>query len=201
MKWFLLKTATRAPRDSSASRGFTLIELLVSVGLFTVVMTISVGTLLALINANQKAQSLKSVINNLNFGLDSMLRTIRTGRTYNCMTSPSIPSVLPGGVADCANGKSGLVLTDDHGNRLAYRYDNASKRISRRDMVSGSAWIALTAPEVVIDDMLFYVTGTGVGDTLQPTVTMSIRGHMGLKESTDSSFNIETSVTQRVLDE
>lgn len=201
MKWFLPKTAMRAPRDFSTGHGFTLIELLVSVGLFTVVMTISVGTLLALINANQKAQSLKSVVNNLNFGLDSMLRTIRTGRVYNCMTGQSILDTLPSGVANCANGKSGLVLTDDHGNRLAYKYDNVSKRIYRRDIASGTTWIALTAPEVVIEDMLFYVTGTGVGDTLQPTVTVNIRGHMGLKESTDSSFNIETSVTQRVLDE
>ena len=168
-----------------------------SVALFTVVVTISVGTLLALINANQKAQSLKSVINNLNFALESMSRTIRTGRLYHC--TGSIPSTLPAGVADCANGNVGLVLTDDRGVRLAYGYDGTTS--IWRSIGDGSSWIALTAPDVFIKDMLFYVTGTGVGDAFQPTVTISIRGHVGPKESTDSSFNIETSVVQRVLDE
>jgi hypothetical protein len=177
--------------------------LLVSVGLFTVVMTVSVGTLLALVNANQKALSLKSVINNLSFGLDSMQRTIRTGRLYNCT------NIIPSGtlsltdVADCPNGASGLVLTDDHGRRLAYIYDSGQKRILRRDTASAGNWIALTAPEVVIDDMLFYVTGTAPlpGDMVQPTITISIRGHSGVKAETDSAFNIQTTVTQRVLDQ
>lgn len=181
--------------------GFSLIELLVSVALFTVVMTVSVGTLLALINANQKAQNLKSVINNLNFSLDGMTRTIRTGKAYNCMSGASIPGTLPLTTGDCTNGATGLVLTDDHNNRLAYYYDSSTKRIYRRDVNSGSTWIALTAPEVMINDMLFYVAGTTVGDTAQPTVTVSIRGQAGPKASTDSLFNIETTVTQRVLDE
>lgn len=181
--------------------GFSLIEMLVSVALFTVVMTASIGTLLALIDANQKAQGLKSVINNLNFGLDSMARTIRTGKVYNCMNGASIPSTLPLTTADCPGGATGLVLTDDHNNRLAYYYDGATKQVYRRDINSGSTWIALTAPEVEIEDMLFYTTGTTLGDTAQPTVTISIRGHAGAKVSTASLFNIQTTVTQRVLDQ
>ena len=178
--------------------GFSLIELLVSVALFTVVMTASIGTLLALINANQKAQSLKAVINNLEFSLDSMSRTIRTGRLYYC--TDSVPGTLPGtDTLDCPDGARGIVLTDDHGNRLAYRLGGAT--IERRDSNSGATWIALSAPEVVIEDMRFYVTGSALGDTAQPTATISIRGHAGSKVSTDSSFNVETTVTQRVLDQ
>lgn len=180
------------------SHGFSLVELLVSVALFTIVMTVSVGTLLVLINANQKAQSLTSVINNLNFGLESMSRSIRTGLLYNCTNS--IPSTLPLGVANCPSGGAGLVLTNDTGGRLAYRYNSTRKNIERR-IGNGSLWIALTAPEVVIDDVLFYVTGTVAGDTIQPTVTISIRGHAGTKTSTDSSFNVQTTLTQRLLDQ
>ena len=176
-------------------QGFSLIELLVSVALFTVVMTVSVGTLLALVNANQKAQSMKSVVNNLNFALDSMSRTIRTGRTYHC--TDTISGTLPMTTADCAGGAKGLVLTDDHGNRLAYRYINAG--IERNNGTGG--WVELTAPEVVIDDMRFYVTGSTAGDGMQPMVTLSIRGHAGTKDATQSAFNVETTVTQRVLDQ
>jgi prepilin-type N-terminal cleavage/methylation domain-containing protein len=179
--------------------GFSLIELMVSVGLFTVVMVASVGTLLSLINANQKAQSLKSVINNLEFSIDSMSRTIRTGRLYYC--TDSVPSTLPDTTLDCQNGATSIVLTDDHGHRLAYRFANG--RIERRDVNSGAEWIALSAQEVVIENMRFYVTGSTSGDTdtVQPTVTISIRGHVGAKPTTDSSFNVETTVTQRVLDQ
>jgi prepilin-type N-terminal cleavage/methylation domain-containing protein len=193
-------THTFHTHQQKVSRGFSLVELLVSVALFTIVMTVSIGTLLALVNANQKAQSLKSVINNLNFGLDSMTRSIRTGRSYNCMNGGSIPSTLPAGVASCPNGDTGLVLTDDQGVRTAYRYNGTS--IERR-IGDGSPWVALTAPEVIIDNagMLFYVTGTDPADTIQPTVTISIRGHVGPKVATESRFNIQTTVTQRLLDE
>src|SRR3989338_987870 len=65
-------------------RGFTLIEMLVSVAIFSVVMLIALGSLLAMSESDRKAQTLKSVINNLNFSLDSMSRTIRTGTMYHC---------------------------------------------------------------------------------------------------------------------
>ena len=179
-----------------------MIELLVSVALFTVVMTVSVGTLLALVNANQKAQSMKSVTNNFNFALDSMSRAIRTGRSYLCSTSIPLLS-LPDGTMDCSNGERGLVLTDDHGQRLAYRFFATGQRIERRIGDSGS-WEALTAPEVKVVGMRFYVTGSDpgdTGDTVQPTVTISIRGYVGAKESTDSVFKIQTTLTQWLLDQ
>lgn len=188
-----MKRNARNPHSSQ--RGFTLIELMVSVALFTVVMTVSVGTLLALVAANQKAQSMKSVVNNLNFALDSISRTIRTGHSYYC--DNNVPSTLPLTTADCANGARILVLTDDHGKRLAYRKSGTA--LERK--VGTDGWVALTAPEVVIDSMLFYVTGSTAGDGVQPTATLSIRGHAGTKETTDSAFNVETTVTQRVLDE
>lgn len=194
MKWNAYKTSAQR------NEGFSLIELLVSVALFTVVMTVSVGTLLALVSANQKAQSLKSVTNNLNFALESMSRTIRTGRLYYCANGSSIPDRLPTTGAltrDCATGESGIVLTDDQGARLAYRRNGA--RIERK--IGNNPWIPLTADEVVIEGMRFYVTGTRVGDLVQPTATISIRGQAGPKVTTESAFNIQTTVTQRVLDE
>ena len=43
-------------------KGFTLIELMVSITIFSIVMLISVGALLSIIDANRKDQSLKSVM-------------------------------------------------------------------------------------------------------------------------------------------
>ena len=67
-----------------SDKGFTLVEMIVAVALFAVVMLISVGTLLALVGANRKAQALQSVINNLNITLDGMVRAIRMGGNFHC---------------------------------------------------------------------------------------------------------------------
>ena len=64
------------------NKGFTLIEMMVAVSLFTVVMLVSVGSLLALIDASKRAQGIQSVMNNLNVALDGMVRALRMGQKY-----------------------------------------------------------------------------------------------------------------------
>ena len=171
---------------------------MVSVALFAVVMTLSVGTLLTLIDANRKAQSLKSVINNLNFGVDSITRNLRTGHTFYCDDDVS---EMPEGTQECPDGASGITFTADTGALVGYQYTESA--IERRIVDGGddSGWISLTAPEVVIDDMLFYVTGASEDDNVQPTVTLSVRGTAGVNTDVDSSFNVQTTVAQRILTE
>lgn len=175
-------------------RGFTLIEVLVSVALFAIVMMVSVGTMLTLVDANRKSQSLKSVVNNLNFSVDSMARTIRTGYQYHCGESGSISDPQ-----NCQNGDTYIALIDDRGDTVEYRYDAVDQKIERR--VEGGSWLAFTAPEVQVEDMLVYVTGADTGDNVQPTVTISVRGRAGVKDTVASTFNVQTTVTQRTLNE
>jgi len=72
--------------------GFTLIEMIVSLGLFSIVITISVGALLVLIATNEQLQAEQSVMTNLSFALDSMTREIRTGTNYYCASRPNYSS-------------------------------------------------------------------------------------------------------------
>ncbi|MCK5591605.1 MAG: type II secretion system protein, partial [Candidatus Pacebacteria bacterium] len=46
--------------------GFTLVEMMVSLGMFTIVLSISVGALLSMVSSNRKTQSLRGAMDNLN---------------------------------------------------------------------------------------------------------------------------------------
>jgi prepilin-type N-terminal cleavage/methylation domain-containing protein len=192
-------------------RGFTLIELMVSVAIFSVVMVISMGALLAMSNADRKAETVNSVISNLNFAVESMTRNVRTGYNYNC----GGPSSL-----DCASGGTSFYFTDQDGSTVVYDFNTTASGCGqpanaatigciRRSTNGGSSYLPITAPEVKITAMKFYLRGSDLGpsDTNQPNVVISIVGYVQLSTSTvvatasqKSEFKIQTSVTQRLYD-
>ena len=185
-------------KNNIGQSGFSLVEILVSLGLFTMVVTISVGALLALIDANSKAQTLKTSMDNLSFAVDAISRKIRTGDQYFCDSALSDSGSLPSGVQDCATG-DGLVYTDGQtGDRVAYRLNNSTDQIERR--IESGSWVPLTADEITINTLTFVVDGTTVGDENQPTVGIWIEGETGSFDDTRSEFELQTTVTQRILD-
>jgi prepilin-type N-terminal cleavage/methylation domain-containing protein len=182
-----------------ASSGFTLVEMIVAVGLFAVVMMIAVGALLSLVVANRKAQALQSVMNNLNVTLDDMARSVRMGSVYNCNGSPPYNTTL-----DCPNGDI-LFAFKPYGKGTGdpswiYKWDLASKSIMRSED-GGSTFVELTAHEVTIDSLQFFVVGSTRGDSLQPKVVIIAKGTAGSNSTkTVSTFHIQVTAVQRLLD-
>lgn len=188
----------------SDSRGFTLVELIVSVGLFAIVMLVSVGALLALTGANRKAQALQSVMNNLNIALDGMVRSIRMGSNYHCGAGAFIGS---GNLDDCPNGNTVFVFKPFDGtpNQWGYLFDTDGSYCGQnricKTVDGGTQYVALTSPEVTIDSMKFYVLGTTPGDTTQPKVVITVRGTAGAANmKTTTTFSIQATAVQRLLD-
>ena len=64
--------------------GFTLIEMMISLGIFAIVLSVSVGALLSMVSSNRKTQSLRSAMDNLNLAMEEMSRNIIQGRKYHC---------------------------------------------------------------------------------------------------------------------
>ena len=184
-------------------RGFTLIELLVSVAIFSVVVMIALGALLAMSEADRKAQALKTVVNNLNFSLESMSRTIRTSVNYQCNITGQ----------DCASGGASIRVLDPAGRTVDYWFNNAQANLCNQSpaavgcilrSINGSSWAPLTAPEVVISSAKFFVLGSArysTGDRTQPRVVMLMSGYVQFTETQTTPFNIQTTVTQRVYDQ
>jgi len=186
--------------------GFSLIEMLVSIALFAIVVTISVGTLLVLVDANAKSQSIQIAINNLSFAVDVMTRQLRTGTDFYCdnnQTSITSGSSLKSGTNDCSNGGEAIAFTDTRtGERISFAlaYPNGTTIQRRIDGMSSNAWLDMTGSNITITNLDFVVTGTDPSDDVQPTVTIFIEATVGDATGLGSQFEIQTSVTQRKLD-
>jgi len=176
-------------------KGFTLIELMVSISIFVVVMTISMGSIVGVFDANRKSRSLKTVLNNLNIAVESMSKEMRFGTNYHCegpATAPNAPLTTP---QNCTFGGDLLSFLSSDDVQITYKINGST--IEKQ--VGAGEFIALTAPEIIIDNLTFYAFGTTVGDTLQPKVIIKIDGHSGTTKGR-SDFTLQTLVSQRALD-
>ena len=180
--------------SSDKNRGFTLIELIVSIAVFSMVMLASMGAVLTVLNANRKSEALRAVMDNLSFTLDTMTRSVRFGSSYHCTASGNLSSPN-----DCPAGDSNLTVLDSDGNQVTFYL--SSGQIMR--IVNNGTAFALTSPDVNIQAMTFWVLGSATysqGDLLQPRVIVLIKGYVAGANMTDSSFILETTISQRKLD-
>ncbi len=138
-----------------------------------------------------------------------MSRSIRTGQVYHCdIGQGSVSSTR-----DCAAtaASSFAFRPADSGNTVVYRLESSdatlcgqpSNRVGCivRSTDGGANYASITSPEVYIDTLSFYVTGSTVGDGIQPKVTILISGVVTVTATQNSTFNLQTSVTQRIYDQ
>ena len=174
-------------------KGFTLIEIMVSLSVFIIIMTVSLGSILSILNSNEKSQTKKTAMDNLNFALESMSRTIRFGTNFYCGTTASNPPPAN----DCAAGATSFSVRDSNGALVVYSLSGGQIMKS----VNGAVANAVTSNEINITRLTFYVFGSsGWPEIHQPRVIMSLSGIVGARVATQSSFNLETTVSQRKLD-
>lgn len=186
--------------ECNSRRGFTLIELMVSVAIFSIVLMMALGTVLTIMDANRKARTLTEVMNNLNFSLESMTRSLKTGVEPELDTNSNPPILRV--VA--------IILEEDvAGDRfrreeIEYQLRDATDGrgyIGRR--VDGGEWIPITSDQV--DITRFNVTVAGTADCVppagchQPRTQISMEGDVRVNDKISSSFSLQTTVSQRKL--
>lgn len=192
------------------NHGFTLVEMLVAITVFAVVTLIATGSVLKISDAYRRAQALEGVMNNLNFALETMTREVRTGSNYRCENldlSITFFSDIP---RNCVQGDGDAV-----GNTLVFQPSNDTEEVAYqfiepsdsigyiqycRQNAPSVECTRLTAPNVDIEYMKLFVDGTQPGEGRQPTVVMSLKGAVTLGGQKSSTFNLQTTMVQRVLD-
>lgn len=187
-------------------KGFTLIELMVSISVFIVIMVISMGSVLSVIDANRKSQSLRSVMDNLNLSLESMTRSIRFGTSYHCDAFADVNVLNTNGFLyprDCSGGASSIAFVSQVGTQVIYKLVDG--RIIRK--VGSGPDYYMTGSDVTITNLTFIVLGSryynnGATTEEQPKVIIIIGGYVGNNNKPDSrsAFSIQTTVSQRLFD-
>lgn len=186
--------------------------MLVSVAIFTIVMTMALGALLALSVADRKAETLKSGVDNLTFALDSMSRAIRTGSTYDCGNKLSTAPT------DCASGANYFTFLSSNGVQTYYQLDVAQDGTSlcgqttlpygciERKIGASGTWVPITSPDIVVQNtgFLFHAVGTLPGatpDTKQPMVAITVNASLPVNQTQNTLVHMQTTVTQRIYDQ
>jgi prepilin-type N-terminal cleavage/methylation domain-containing protein len=161
--------------------GFTLIELMVAMSIFSIVMVMSMTSVFTIISVNRKAQSLSSIIDNLNFAVESMTRTIKTNTEY-------------------AIGTDTVSVENDDGQTLRYSRIVDADGKGRIMLQRGTAAaIPITAPEVDIDTFrTVQLYNDGATDCEQPMLAIVIRGTAVVGEE-ETDFSLQTVISQRDL--
>lgn len=173
--------------------GFTLIEMMVAVAIFSMVMVVSSGAIFGIVRANQKASTLLSVLDNINFALESMSRNIRFGYDYHCTDLGDLASPR-----DCpypAGGETFAYYDPIEGETILYRLSGGA--IER--LAEGGDYIPITAPGAVITRLSFFVEGAENQSVTQPKVKILLEGYAGERPDTRSSFSVQTTVSQRLI--
>jgi prepilin-type N-terminal cleavage/methylation domain-containing protein len=203
--------------------GFTLIELLVSVTLFTVVMLVSVAAILSIIGGNKKAQAINSVVNNLNFAIESMVRDMKTGFIYKC---PDNNGDYPGEGWPITQTTTNLCPSPNTAVRTVAFFSTLSGKpeaveyhfepgggaqsygvIQKKTYVNGATRVEdLTSPDVDIKEVRFYVNSPlpasqqlDVTKKSQPSIFMIMSGIARTSENETTRFGLQTFVSQRIL--
>jgi len=207
-------------QNSRISGGFTLIEMIVSIGIFAIVMTLSLGALLIMNDALRKTRLMKNAIENAHVSIELMSKKIRVGANYHCGDPMTITEPRNCPYTGNTNGGDSYLAFVDEGDIVEYQWNKANpaqgkptgtietRRCTSKPTSScngnSQPWKVITTPDIDITGLKFYVENAE--DTTppytQPLVTISINGRASLpgKSTLDTNFHIQTTVSQRIID-
>ncbi len=192
-----------------AQAGFTLIEMMVATSIFIIIMIMAMGALLVSSDAAKQAQGLREAMDNVNFAMDSMSRSLRIGTHYYCITSGSVNLSIPGFPLtgnDCSlnGGSPGTAVafvpassTDiPPGNAVAYVKQDRGNGTSSLQRCISTGCVDIVAPNVDIQTLEFFVKGSNPNDSIQPSVYILMQGTVMVK-NIPTSFALQTLASQR----
>ncbi len=180
--------------------GFTLVELMVATTIFVVIIISSIGSLLVLLGASKESRGLRFAMDNVNFAMESMTRSIRMGINYYCGITSDTDATN-----DCPTDNGGTAISfipeaNTTKPRLTYKLKsrdegdpNSTRTIERCE---GGNCVEIVSSDINIETFRVYVTGSDPLDEIQAKVYILLKGKIKVK-SNDVPFMIQTLASQR----
>jgi prepilin-type N-terminal cleavage/methylation domain-containing protein len=166
------------PFKNKYSHGFTLMEVMVSVSIFSIIITIGIGSLLTINTTVQQTRADRQAMDSLSYVLDTMTRQIRTGMDYE-----------GGGSSISFKRQDGDVSSGGSGEEIIFFEQDNQIFMS----IAGNSF-DITPVNVIMNNLDFEI----INDTGMPYVTirMSATVQSGKR---DSALAIQTGVSQRTF--
>lgn len=163
-------------KNNNKESGLTMIELIVSIGIFSLIVVMAVGTFILALSSQRRIIALRNVEDNTRFTIEVIAREIRTGVNFS-------------------GGGSTLSFTNAAGQSVVYRLNSNA---IEKSINGGSTYSAVTGSEITVNYLSFYLTGQALGDGLQPRITVVI-GVTGQVGNQTANLKIQTTISERLL--
>lgn len=187
------------------NNGFTLIELMVATTIFISIMLVSMGSLFVTLDSARSSRALRFAMDNVNFAMESMTRSIRMGTNYVCVNE-GVSIIMVNNndqTLDCGSGGKFIAFMPQNStplipnnNRVGYQSvdrGNGTKSLVRYE---GSTPVDIVSPDVNVETLNFVVVGSSPSDNLQASVYITMKGTVIIK-GIETSFAIQTLASQR----
>ncbi len=189
------------------NKGFTLIELMVASSIFAMIMLVCIGALIVTLNTAKNSRALRVAMDNVNFAMESMTRSLRMGTSYYCAEAGSQVPMRDNKEEnqDCENGGTFIAfvpqLPDEHFSRIGYqivkRENEDTHTLKRCDgSTQPATCVDIVSSDVDIHKLNFIVKGSDETDGVQASVYMMVQGSIMIKGKAND-FSIQTLASQR----
>ena len=164
---------------SNSQKAFTMVELLVAMSLFVVFVVISTGGFVRALRTQRSIVALIAANDNVSLTIEQMTREIRTGSNFS----------LAGDDLNFSNANNVQVM---------YRLNGSTNVIERNE--NGADFKPITATNVRINKLNFYLRGQLAGDGYPPRVTIVINISPNIPTIQNINASFQTTVSARNLD-
>jgi len=147
---------------------FTLVEILVAVSLFSVVITLGVGSFIRALQIQRQISALIASENNVTLAMEQMAREMRTGYQF-CVDAQG--NDLTDSRVSCS--QSQITFVNAQYETVTYRLENGA--IKRGVGVEGGGLLGkITGDNVTVNYLTFVAFGYHKDDGWDPRITISI---------------------------
>ena len=177
--------------------GFTLIEVMVAVSIFTIVVTVGIGSLMTVNKGYRQSQLQRTAIDNIAFAMESMAREIRIGTNYTIDGFITNPLDLENEEA----AKFAFLSFDIDNNEVIDEEDEVIYLLSQGtiEMYVNNILVGkLTSEDVTVTGLEFILEEQYGNDSKQPYVTIHISA-VASGSNQESSILLQTGVSQRLV--